>query len=79
MTAAYLDISPDLLRSLLLLPADCDIVGSERSPGNVRLLVEHRSIPVGVAHVGAVFSGDRVTGFAAIPDMVCEAVALGMA
>lgn len=53
---AYLDVSADVLRrGLLLLPTDCEIIGSLESAGEgvVRLLVSGRDVPTHALQVSA--------------------------
>jgi hypothetical protein len=55
---AYLTISGELLREILLLPADCEL------PGETIIPIEHPSIPADVEQVVAVFTKrDGVTSF----------------
>ena len=53
MAAAYLLVNPELLRKALHLPDDCEIIGNHA--GDVRLTVDHPSIPPGALEVSAVF------------------------
>jgi hypothetical protein len=56
MGVANLMVTPELLRDMLHLPADCEIIGEPY----VRLLVDHPDIPAEAVEVSALFTSSRL-------------------